>query len=77
LARTTPEMDLKANTRKLANAWIQCPRRGGRPQQNLQHSCRKAPVAMRETDSDDAKAPFKEWTKSIKDLPESHHGVTT
>jgi hypothetical protein len=66
------KMDPKQNTRKLVNAWIQNPRRGGQPQHNLRHSYRKALVAIGEIDSDDAKAPFKEWTKSIVDLPQGH-----
>jgi exonuclease III len=66
------KMDPKQNTRKLVNAWIQNPRRGGQPQHNLRHSYRKALVAIGKVDSDDPKAPFKEWTKSIVDLPQGH-----
>ena len=65
-------MDPQQNTRRLANAWIRHPRRGGQPQHNLRHSYRKALVAIGEIEASDTKAPFKEWTKNIADLPKGH-----
>jgi hypothetical protein len=61
-------MEPERNTRKLANAWIRHPRRGGRPQQNLRHSYRKALIAIGEIDESDAQARFKEWVSNTEDL---------
>jgi exonuclease III len=64
------QMDPTKNTRKLVNAWIQHPRRGGQPQHNLRHSYRKALIAVGEITEDDTQAPFKKWVSRIEDLPE-------
>ena len=63
-------MDPSKNTRKLINAWVRHPRRGGQPQHNLRHSYRKALVAIGEIHEDDVQAPFKKWVDSIENLPE-------
>jgi exonuclease III len=66
------KMNPNQNTKKLVNAWIQNPRRGGQPQHNIRHSYRKALIAIGEIDDDDTKAPFKEWVHNIADLPKGH-----
>ena len=63
-------MDPSKNTRKLINALVRHPRRGGQPQHNLRHSYRKALVAIGEIHEDDVQAPFKKWVDSIENLPE-------
>jgi hypothetical protein len=64
------KMNPRQNTKKLVNAWVEHPRREGQPQHNLRHSYRKALIAIGEIDNSNPSAPFKEWTRSIVNLPQ-------